>query len=811
MIQELLIALRRLARRPSFTLPAVATLAVGVGATTAIFSTVNAALLQPLPYPDTEEIYALGTARIDGSWSRGLVSNAELTAIASAAPSVTKVAGATGTVTDVIVADDGRNRQITVGTVTDGFFDLAGMPMALGSGGAIEASEGTFGAMVLSYRIWEEVFAKDPGIVGTTLRFATGPGTIVGVAPPELDIPEDADAWSVFAPSPTSTSSTYTGFVRVRPGTTPERLRTELSGVMDRRIEDGLDPGGRAFVATPLLETIVGDLRPILWIVLAAATVLLVLGCANVAALILAREGAQTRELAIRKALGASRVRVSGQLLTESLLVSAVGTGIGLVLAYGGIRALTALGTEGLPRLDRVPFDTNVLLVAVGTLIATAILVGLLPMVRLSGLDVRRLLGEGSRPSGGGPGAGAPLSGIVVAEIALAILLVASAGWLVRSYENLSETDPGFVPTSRLVFQTSLAGSSYMPITRIVTTPDGRYLVDDRTGDTPETWLRDLTARLAEVDDVRAVGLGGVLPFRQEPPGAQYVSVPGVPDDPDAPKLTRFRFVSPDFFEALGTPLLAGRALREDDLRTTVVVNEAFVREHLAGMDPVGLTFSVGFEPGQFRSERTIVGVVADVRFRSLREPDVPAFYSLLYDARGYVVVSTALADPTPLVPVVREAVNEIDDGVPVTIRTLDEIMERELARHRLGLMLMIVFAAVSLLLAGIGIHGVVGHGTSLRSTEFAIRIAVGARPYDIAGSVLKRGALLWLLGISIGLGLAYVAGRLGAGWLYEVRASDPGILVTAVSAVSVLTLAAFSLSAIRGSRVEPGEVLKAE
>lgn len=809
-MREMMIALRRLVRRPSFTVPAIATLAVGVGATTAIFSTVNAALLEPLPYANAEDIYQLGTARIDGGWSRGLVSSAELTAIASAAPSVMAVAGATGTVTDVIVADDGRNRQITIGTVTDGFFDLTGTPMALGSGGAIEAREGTFGAVVLSYRIWDQVFAGDPEIVGATLRLATGPGTIVGVAAPEFDLPEGADAWSVFAPSPTSESGSYTGLLRVRPGTAPEELRSELSGVMSRRVEDGLDPGGRAFVVTPLLETIVGDLRPILWIVLAAAAVLLTLGCANVAALILARGGAQTREFAIRKALGASHARVSRQLLTESLLLSTVGTGIGLLLAYGGVHALSALGTDGLPRLGRVTFDTNVLLVAVGTLVATATLVGFLPMMRLAGLDVRRLLGGGGRSVAGESGRQV-LSGIVVAEIALAILLVAAAGWLVRSYGNLTETDPGFVPTSRLVFRTSLAGSSYMPITRIVTTPDGRYLVDDRTGDTPETWLHDLTSRLEEVDEVRAVGLGGVIPFRQEPPGAQYVSVPGTPDHPDAQKLTRFRFVSPGFFEAMGTRLLAGRTLRDDDPRTTVVVNEAFAREYLAGTDPVGLTFSVGFEPGAFTSERTIVGVVADVRYRSLREPDVPAYYSLLYDARGFVVVSTSLSDPTPLIPVVRAAVDALDPGVPVTIRTLEEVMTTEMARHRLGLLLMTLFAAVSLLLAGIGIHGVVGHGTSLRSTEFAIRIAVGARPHDIAGSVLKRGAVLWGLGISIGVGLAYVAGRLGASWLYEVRASDPLILAVAASAVSVLTLAAFSLSAVQGSRVEPGEVLKAD
>jgi predicted permease len=806
-----MIALRRLARRPTFTLPAVATLAVGVGAVTAIFSTVNAALLQPLPYPQAEDIYALRTARIDGGWSNGYVSNAELTAIASAAPSVMAVAGATGNATAVMVADDGRDRQIAIGTVTDGFFDLMAARLAVGTGAAIEAREGSYGAVVLSHRIWDQVFAQDPEIVGETLRLASGPATIVGVAPADFDLPEDADAWTVFAPSPSSDGSFYEGLLRVRPGTTREGLRSALAAVMSRRVEEGIDPGGRAFVATPLVDSIVGDLGPILWIVLAAAAVLLALGCANVAALILARGGAQTREFAIRKALGASRASVSRQLLTESLLLSALGTGIGLLLAHVGLRTLSALGADGLPRLDRVTFDPTVLLVAVATFVATATLVGLLPMFRLTRLDVRSLLGEGGRSGVGERGTRHLLSGIVVAEIALAITLVTSAGWLVRSYANLTETDPGFVPESRLVFRTSLAGSSYMPIQRIVHDDDGTYLIDDRSGETPATWLRDLTARLEQLDEVRAVGIGGVVPFRQETPGVQYVSVPGRPYDPNAPNLTRFRFVSPDFFEAMGTRLLAGRTLTDADPRTTVVVNEAFVRDYLAGRDPVGLSFAVGFERGVFRSERTIVGVVADVRYRSLREPDPPAFYSLLYDARGFVVVSTSLSDPTPLIPAVRAAVRAVDPGVPVTIEPLERVMSTELARHRLGLLLMTLFAGVSLVLAGIGIHGVVGHGTSLRSTEFAVRIALGARPSTIAQSVLRQGGTLWLLGIALGVGLAYVAGRLGSSWLYDVRAADPLILAVAVTAVSALTTMAYLLSAIRGSRVEPGMVLKAD
>jgi ABC-type antimicrobial peptide transport system permease subunit len=221
--------------------------------------------------------------------------------------------------------------------------------------------------------------------------------------------------------------------------------------------------------------------------------------------------------------------------------------------------------------------------------------------------------------------------------------------------------------------------------------------------------------------------------------------------------------------------------------------------------------FETGYRPDDFTSERTIVGVVADVRYRSLRDPEAPAFYIHDYLGTAYVVISTSAADPKPLIPRIRAIVDAVAPGIPITIRSLDEVLQAELARHRLGLVLMSLFAAVSLLLAGIGIHGVVGHGISLRSTEFAVRIAVGARPATIAASVLRGGGILWLTGIGFGVALAYIAGRLGSSRLYEVQASDPAILAAAVTAVSLLTLVAVSLSALKGSRVEPGEVLKSE
>jgi putative ABC transport system permease protein len=812
MLEGLNIALRRLARRPGFTLPAVATLAVGVGATTAIFSAVNAVLLRPLPYAEPEHLFVLRTAQVSGSWSDGEVSNAELVAIASGAPSVITAEGATGTGMEVIVADDGRNQPVSIGTVTDGFFDLGGLPLALGRGSTAAPRNGGYGGMVLSYRIWDQMFARDPDIVGASLRFPSGAGTVVGVAPPDFDLPGGMDVWEVFAPSPTAEAKVYTGFLRVRPGTTADILRSELDAVMASRVDDGLDPGGRTFVVTPLVDSIVGDLGPILWITFAAAAILLALGCANVAALILARGRTQIRELAIRKALGANGAAVSRELFTESLILSALGTGLGLLLAYGGVHALSALGADGVPRLDRVPFDLNVLMIAVVTLVTTTVLIGLLPMQRLTGLDVRSLLGEGSRQVAGERGSRHILSGIVVAEIAMALVLVTSAGWLVRSYVNLTETDPGFLPESRLVFQPMLIGTSYLPIDSVVYVDDGSYLVDNRSGDSPETWVRDLRSRLEQLDAFRAVGVSSVMPFEQDPPSFQYVSIPGRVDDVNGPSLTRFQFVSPDFFDAMGIRLLAGRKfVSDDDRRTTAIVNDSFVRTYLEGQEPIGLTFATGFQPGVFRGQRTIVGVVADVRYRSLREPDSPAYYIPDYLGAPHVVVSTSLPDPTPLIPAVREAVDALIPGIPVTIKPLEQVMSTELARHRLGLMLMSLFGAVSLLLVGIGIQGVVGHSTSLRSTEFAVRIAVGASPTRIVGSVLKQGGRLWLLGISIGVGFAYVAGRFGPSQLYQVRASDPVILLVAISAVSALAAIAYSLSAVRGSRVNPGTVLKGE
>jgi putative ABC transport system permease protein len=639
---------------------------------------------------------------------------------------------------------------------------------------------------------------------------AGGSATVVGVAPPELDLPQGTDVWLGITPRATSTLATYEAFLRVRPGTSSAVVDAELESVMAGLSEaDGAGSRLRAFQATRLVDSIVGDLAPILLIVLGGAGILLAIGCVNVATLVLSRGVAQRRELAIRKAVGASSAAVARHLLGESLVLSALGTALGVALAWLGVRAALAFGAEGLPRLEGVEFDGRVALFAVAALIVTTLLVGLLPALPLARLDLRGLLGEGAGTGAPGARGRRLLSAAIVAEMACAVTLVSGAGWLVRSYANLVSTDPGFTATGRLVFEPTLLGSAYMPVTGIVHGSNGPLWLPDRSGATPQTWLHDVTERLGAVEGVRAVALTSALPLRRDPDAVVAVAVPDEPYDPNTAARARLRSVSPSFFEALGVPMLAGGAFTDASPPSSVVVNEAFVRAFLADGEPIGATFAWGSPTVDFDNLQTIVGVATNVRYRSLREPAEPTLYRLGYPSRGTVIVSTTGPDAAAVSPSVRAAVGAVDGSIPITIEPLERILATELVRHRLGLLLMGLFAGASLVLAGIGIYGVVGHVLALRSGELALRAALGGARRDLVKSAVRGSPRLWLSGIALGLASAYVAGRLAGGWLVEVQASDPVILVFAAAAVSALALVAFLLPALRAASVQAAEVLR--
>jgi predicted permease len=803
-----MVTMRRLLRQPTFAMTAIGTLAVGIGATTAIFSTVNATLLRPLAYPGSQDIYTLNTTLLDGRWSSGRVTGAYIAAINESAPSVLRAVAVLNS-EDVIITDVGENRQALVHLVTEGFFDLFGLPMAVGR--AFTPEDHRSRVAVISDRIWDDVFGRDPAVVGGTIRMATGSVPIVGVAPPEFDVPQRTDVWVSFSVSPVAVAHNFEAYFRARTDTDPDRLRNELSTVMAGLAEEYPQAAnGRAFVVRPLTDAIVGDLGPILLVVLAGAVVLLLLGSVNVATLVLGRSAAQTREVAVRVALGAGLWSVVRRFLMESFVLATAGTLAGLLLAYAGVRLLLAFGAAQLPRLDQVPFDGRVLLFAAGTLVTTAMLVGLLPAWRLATPDIRGLLNEAGRSITGARGTRRVLSGLVVAEVALAITLVSGAGWLVRSYANLFEADPGFVAEGRLVFTALLAGSRWMPLPLIVQGPDGPMLASNQPpSKSPQMWLESLTDHLQASAQIGAVGSAGTLPLRTDWDSAFYVAVPGAPYDPDRQDTARRRLVSPSFFQALGTRLIAGRDFSTAETAPVAVVNEAFVRRYLQDRGPVNETFAWGFPVVDFDQVLTVVGVVEDVKYRSLRDPADPIFYVPAHLARQTVVVETSLDDVTTLIPTVRAAVNAVDPSIPVTIELMEQVVSAELIRHRLGLILMSLFGLISLALAAVGIYGVIADATEQRAGELATRMAFGATPSTVRKLVMKQGWGLAIAGMTLGLGIAYAGGRLAASRLYEVRASDPVILVTAASAVLSITLLAFLVPALRASRREPVEGLR--
>ncbi len=437
LLQDLVFTLRTWRRTPTFPLAAIGTLAIGIGATTAIFSTVNAALLSPLPYPNPNDLYSLRTTLTDGRVTTGNVSPVEIVRLNDPNLSIVQAAGLQGQ--DVtLLRDDGTPVKTRAYGVSEGFFEVFGLPMTLGGFSKAAPAENTPPTVVVSHRIWQDLYGGDPAVIGKPLRFAEIATTVAGVAPREFDTPHGADFWFQLNWNPEGVNHSFEGFMRVKPGTTIERARSEMAGVMAGVARDYPESAtSRVYVVRPLIESIVGELGPILVIVLWATGVLLALACVNVTNLLLARGAARAREMAVRVSLGAGRARIVRQLLTESIMLAAAGAVVGVFAAYAFVRLLLALGASQLPRLDTLSFDGRVLLFALGVLVVSGLLVGFAPALRLAASDLRTLMNESGRSSSGGRGTARWLSVLTIAEVALAVMLVAGAGWLVRSFDNL--------------------------------------------------------------------------------------------------------------------------------------------------------------------------------------------------------------------------------------------------------------------------------------------------------------------------------------------------------------------------------------
>jgi putative ABC transport system permease protein len=794
------LALRSLRQTPAFTVSAIVTLALGIGAATAMFSTLNATLLRPFPYPGWENIRSVQQEFLDGSVTSGRLAPVELNRVNDNAGSVHMAAGSRA-LDATLIGPDGAPDRVAMRGVTAGFFELFALPMALGTSFTPEHHvTGGPDGVVMAHRVWRERFGGDPRIVGTTLRFAEGALQVVGVAAPAFDVPRGTEFWVNLKLSPRSTAHDFESFMRLEPGTAPGRLDAELAAVFAGLAKELPGPeSGRAFIVTPLVDAVVGDLRPTLIIVFAATALLLALACVNVTNLLFVRAVARTREMAIREALGASRARILRQLLVESFTLATGGALAGLAIAYGGVRVLLALGASELPRLDTVPFDGGVLAFTAAVLVICSLLVGLAPAARLARTDIVALINESSRTATAGQRTYAALGVMIAAEIALAVTLVAGAGWLIRSFDNLRRTDPGFTPAGRIAFDVDL--------------PTSRY----RSGEQAAAWFRDLLPRLEGIAGVTRAGSTAVFPLRADLEVVSPIAVAGRPPDPERQKTARQRIVSPGFFEAMATPVTSGRAFSAADgpnSTPVAMVNEAFVRRFAAGMDRSTLAIAFGFTPQMLSRLRPVVGVVGDVKYDSLATDAEPAFYVSQEQLPSWsqtIVVSTSTPDVATVVAAIRAEVAKSDPLLALDFEPVTGLVASMLSRQRVGMVLMIMFGAIALTLAAIGIYGMLAYISSQRRFDVATRMALGASPANIFWSSMNQATRVAAIGAAIGVAAAYGSGRLASSWLYEVRATDATILLIALAVVSVIALGACAIAARRSSLVKPVSALRSQ
>jgi len=807
LLRDLRISLRTLGRRHGFVAVAVATLALAIGANSAIFSVVRGVLLQPPPYPEPERLVWLWeTDRLRGTDQEG-ASVADYYDLregtrAFAALAVLRPLGLT-------LTGDGEPERLPAGKASSELFAALGLAPVLGRGFTpAEDAAGGEPVVVLSEGLWRRRFGADPDILGRRLRLDGVERTVVGVMPSEAGIPPGPEQlWIPSEFTALEAGDDYRGvhnqlvLARLAPGVPLETAQAEVGAVMARLERDHADDNlGRGARLVPFHEQTVGGVRPALLVLLAAVGAVLLIACANVANLMLARAAARRREIALRTALGASRRRVVQQLLVESLLLAAAGGGLGLLLATWGVDALVALGGAGVPRLDEVRLDGAVLAFTAALALATGLACGLLPALRASRPDLRGALTEGGRGGGLSARRSRLRRALVVIEVAAAVVLVIAAGLLLRSFWRVLAVDPGLDPDRVLVVDLELPQASY-PF------PEGWPVFDWPRG---VGFVRALEERIGDLP-----GVAGATTALNAPLASGWttrVSVVGQPEVPEGElDEARFRPVGPGWFRLLRIPLAAGRefvAADDGSAPRVAIVNQAFVRRYFPGGNPLGESINI------FGVPREIVGVAGDVRFRG-READVqPTMYVPFHQnpLSALSLVVRAEGDPLALVPAVRGAIRALDPDLPlVEVATLEQTLAGSLAQRRFTLSLLALFAALALVLAAVGIYGTVALGVVERTHEIGVRLALGGDRGDVLRLVLGQGLGLTLAGVALGLAGALAVRRALAALLFEVGPGDPLTWAAVPAVLAAVALAASWLPARRATAVDPVVALHQE
>lgn len=816
-LQDIRYGVRSLIKTPGFTAVAVIVLALGIGANTAIFTVVNAVLLRPLPYPDSDHLvmlwetnprFQIGVDTLPvthGNFMDWREQNSVFEHVSALGAGRWNLTGA------------GEPDRISGASVSSNFFRLMGLEPKLGR--AFRDDEERPGAgkvVVISHSLWQGQFGGEPGVIGKTMTLDGESYTVIGVAPEGFQFPRanelpyfvgvttKTDLWRPMILGDDFVNKTRANhqlcvMAKLKPGVTREQAQTEMTAIAERLEQSYPDSNqGIGAKVVPLNEQVVGNVRVALLVLMGAVALVLLIACANVANLLLARSSARQKEIAIRTALGASRSRVMRQLLTEAVLLSITAAVAGTMLSLWGIKAVFSLSRETLPRAYEISVDGRVLGFTVAIALLTSVLFGLTPALQASKINLSESLNEGSRGLSGGQRSNHVRSLLVISEVALSLMLLIGAGLMIKSLASLLKVDPGFKADNTLTMHISLLGSKYP------------------TANQQIAFFQDVTHRVETLPGVQSVGLISSAPLS----GGAYAggfSIEGRVATSETDDLVADRrMISPEYFNALGIPLLRGRGFADRDDQTStgvVVVSESWARRYLPGEDPIGKRIKLGGR-NSARPWLSIVGIAGDVRDIALESDARPCVYIPYpqFPSSGMTLVVRAAFDPKLLISGIRDEVWAVDQDQPVTdVKTMDQYVADSVSPRRLNALLLATFASLALALVSVGIYGVMAYSVAQRTHEIGIRLALGAQPSHVIKLVVGRGLALALVGMMIGLAGALALTRVMTSLLYGVSATDPMTFAGVSVLLVAVALFANYIPARRATKVDPMVALRCE
>ena len=807
MLNDLRFAVRSLLKRPGFTLVVIITLALGIGANTAIFSVVNAVLLSPLPYKEPERLVAVWAKSTNRNLTNQPVSYLNYTDWKEQTQAFEQLAAIRAE--SLNLTGQGEPERINGVRITVNILSTLGVTPELGRDFLPEEGQPEkASAALVSYGLWQRRFGGDPKLIGQTLTLDAKPYTVIGILPPWLKYPglmmpqTGADIWIPYLVSP---SQNQRGFANLRlvgklkPGVTLTAAQTDVD-LVARRLEQQYpqDNTNLGIGVVPLQEQLVGNARLALLILLGAVGLVLLIACVNVANLMLARAAGRSAETALRAALGASRWRLIRQLLTECILLSLLGGAVGILLAYAGIDWVKSLNIASLPRLDEININLKVLAFTLAASAVTGLIFGLLPSLQFSVIELNESLKEGRKGAGGGGHHRRWLRGLVVVEIALALVLLVGAGLLLRSFQRVTEADPGFNPRNVLTLNVPLPQANY---------PDQQRQLQFYETALPKLGALPGVESASGVFRVPLIGLA-----------TSTFSIEGKPVPVGNKPNNVYRTVSPNYFRTMGIALRQGREFTDRDKADapdTVIINEELARRFFPGENPIGKRVQIGAENSRFRE---IVGVVENVHLTSLDGPVDPAIYVPMAQntwpqaLRISTFAIRTSVEPRTLLAAIRNQLHSIDSSLPVTqVQTMEEIVSGSLAQRRFNLTLLMIFAAVAGVLAIVGVYGVMSYNVTQQTHELGIRMALGAQQSEILKMVVGDGAKLAMAGVAIGLAGSLALTRLMAGLLFGVSATDPLTFVAIALALTAVCILAALIPARKAAKVNPIIALRGE